>query len=379
MSTGPQTPSQYVPSTPLSHQQSYPPQHYEKFSTSTFFQSPGHHVHSTPHGTSGMSHYQQPGGYGSAVPGGGSGGAASTGPSTQLIPSSSTNIHNMIPSEYYYEERSKLEKLNFDLKMKIFHLEEQQKSNLEETKKQDLLLDSSKAELLDYKLQLEEKEIELEQRNLLLLKAKNAIENLKHEIEKSKQELSRCQDLETRVLKLKELNDEMDLDSKQQVMILEHELERMYDVMKGKEQEKIVLEERLKQLEDNFQSQGQRLQETMTDKIRVEERIKQLTIHVQNNDEEITQCYAQIDLLKIQLIEENEQQDKLKVRRFPSFIRGFSSSFARIVHFSAIYPSFIAQFPYFNIIIFFFCEIVTNERIEFFQNNHGRTISFKDY
>ena len=86
------------------------------------------------------------------------------------------------------QERQNLEKANFDLKMKIFYLEDALKRFTGE----DADLDGSgtgrgpNKSYEDMKKEIEEKNNEIEQKNVLILKAKAAIEALKAETQKFK-------------------------------------------------------------------------------------------------------------------------------------------------------------------------------------------------
>lgn len=91
------------------------------------------------------------------------------------------------------EEKQKLEKENFDLKMKIYYLEDNLRQTAEGTASNEI--DELRSENSSFRLRLEEKEIDLEQRNHLLIKAKGAIESLKSELDKMK---IQCNDKSTR-------------------------------------------------------------------------------------------------------------------------------------------------------------------------------------
>lgn len=104
--------------------------------------------------------------------------------------------------------------------------------------------DALKNEMMDLKLQLEEKTIELEQRNLYMVKAKTAIDALKLEIERLKNDAERQNDLEERVRKLKQMNDDIEMDYKQQMMVLENEIQNLNQRLSLKDKEKEIVDER---------------------------------------------------------------------------------------------------------------------------------------
>jgi hypothetical protein len=87
------------------------------------------------------------------------------------------------------DEKAWLEKNNFDLKMKVYYLEENLKKISDSggghgAQHQADYTEELRAENTSLRLQVEEKCIEMETRNTLLVKAKTAIETLKHEIGK---------------------------------------------------------------------------------------------------------------------------------------------------------------------------------------------------
>ncbi len=143
------------------------------------------------------------------------------------------------------EDRQRLEKNNFDLKMKVYYLEENLKRYQDGEQTYDVQSDSAKSEITNLKLQLEEKHIELDQRNLILMKAKSAIEALKFELERLRAENERQHDLEERMRKLKQLNDEMDSDFRAQITQLEIQLAASRQLANSKEQEKTYLDDKL--------------------------------------------------------------------------------------------------------------------------------------
>jgi hypothetical protein len=81
------------------------------------------------------------------------------------------------------DEKHDFEKENFDLKVKIFNLEESMKNLTLQTTIPHLDAESAKSEVAKMKLIIEQKDLELEQRNILLSKARDAINALKGGIE----------------------------------------------------------------------------------------------------------------------------------------------------------------------------------------------------
>lgn len=143
------------------------------------------------------------------------------------------------------EEKARLEKSNFDLKMKVYYLEESLKKMNEGVHMHDMQSEHARTEINTLKLQLEEHQVDLEQRNLLLIKSKSAIEALKAEIERLRREVAQQQELEERVRRLKQLNDDTETDYRLQIAQLESQLENTRQQLIIRETERNSKEEQL--------------------------------------------------------------------------------------------------------------------------------------
>lgn len=154
-----------------------------------------------------------------------------------VVPNGQTFLGNLREEA---DEKQQLEKSNFDLKMKVYYLEE----NLRKLSSQTALGEDTKGDVTSLKLQLEEKTIELEQRNLLLLKAKGAIEGLKGEVKRLKTESGKSEDLEERVRALKQSNDNMEAEYRMQLTRLEHQLATTRQALTTNDQQRIAIDER---------------------------------------------------------------------------------------------------------------------------------------
>jgi chromosome segregation ATPase len=143
------------------------------------------------------------------------------------------------------EDRQRLEKSNFDLKMRNYYLEENLKRIQDGEHTSSNQNESSRSEITSLKLQLEEKNIELDQRNMILMKAKSAIEQLKAELERLRQENEKQHDLENRMRTLKQLNDDIESDYRGKVSQLEIQLAAARQLSNNKEQEKASVEHKL--------------------------------------------------------------------------------------------------------------------------------------
>lgn len=143
-----------------------------------------------------------------------------------------------------HDERQKLEKSNFDLKMRVYYLEEALKK-FQDTDLGNSDNDELASEVSTLRLDLEEKKIELERRNLLLIKAKGAIETLKNEMERLKSENDGFKDQEDRVHRLKQLNEHVEADYHAQIAELENQLAAARDIASARDRERINAEEKL--------------------------------------------------------------------------------------------------------------------------------------
>ena len=143
-----------------------------------------------------------------------------------------------------HEEKQRIEKSNFDLKMKVYYLEENLKRYQDGEHATDVQSEHLKIEISKLKLQLEDKQVDLEQRNLLLIKSKNAIEALKTEIERLRIDNNHQQDLEERIRRLKQLNEDIENDYRTQITQLEQQLQTTRQISDAKEIEKATSEDK---------------------------------------------------------------------------------------------------------------------------------------
>ena len=88
----------------------------------------------------------------------------------------------------FRNEQLRLENANYELKLKLHHLESNTKRGVSRIMDGIEIFPSSDKQSAVFLQQLDEKSVELEQRNLLLVRAKHAIEALKTELENSQQQ-----------------------------------------------------------------------------------------------------------------------------------------------------------------------------------------------
>lgn len=144
-----------------------------------------------------------------------------------------------------HEEKQRLEKSNFDLKMKVYYLEENLKRLQEGEHAGDVQTEHLRQENAKLKLMIEDKQVDLEQRNLLLIKSKNAIEALKVEIDRLRADNNHQQDLEDRIRRLKQLNEDIENDYRAQISQLEQQLQAARQLVDAKEIERVTSEDKV--------------------------------------------------------------------------------------------------------------------------------------
>ena len=211
--------------------------------------------------------------------------------------------------------KAELEKTNFDLKMRVFYLEEKL-TRLAGSEGAAGLIgsggDDGNSATNALRLQVEEKNIELEQRNVLLTKAKTAIEALKREIERNKAEHSRQQDLEDRVRRLKQASDEMEAEFQQQTAQLEGQLQQSRQACLAKDQATAELESKVSALELGLQQCRERLSDAGLEKDRLEEACLHARHRAEEMEEELLQLRAHCDLYSMRGDERAAEFDAMK-------------------------------------------------------------------
>lgn len=251
----------------------------------------------------------------------------------------SDGLHIMGNLRDEQEDKQRLEKSNFDLKMKVYYLEESLKRFQDGESMSDIQTDNQKVEISKLKLQLEDKQIDLEQRNLLLIKSKNAIEALKTEIERLRNENDHHQDLEDRIRRLKQLNEDIEADYRGQITQLEQQLSSARQLVDTRTIEKATSEDKMvryvfnaqhvlsifitlhalinmylpqSHLELSYEQIDHHLKDTQQEKRRIQEQLSAAQQKMSAMEDDITQSRAHMDLYRIELQELGEERDGLK-------------------------------------------------------------------
>jgi chromosome segregation ATPase len=211
-----------------------------------------------------------------------------------------------------YEERQKLEKNNFELKMKIYYLEESLKRYQDGEQSNDLQSVNHQIEIEKLKRQIDDKHIDLEQRNLLLMKSKNAIEALKIEVDRLRQDNEHAHDLEDRVRKLNQLNKDVENTYLEKISDMEFQLLSQRKVIENKDKERTTVEERLTNTDLSNQHLENKLRQLQDDKSSLSEQLVLSQHKVSKLEGELTQAITHADLYRIQLEECKNERDGVK-------------------------------------------------------------------
>jgi len=218
------------------------------------------------------------------------------------------------------EAKQALEKSNFDLKMKVYYLEENLRraaaAGVGGVVGSSSSSSSSSSELSalnsTLRVQLEEKNVELEQRAGMIRKAFAAIEGLKKEVERLRGETQSQHELEDRVRKLKTSNEGMESEFRVQLSALETQLQTARQTVTTKEKQRSELESRVSQLELSLAHANDRLEELRDDKDQVDEQWLQMQQRNSEMEEELTQARAHVDLYRIQYEEQVAEVENVK-------------------------------------------------------------------
>lgn len=211
-----------------------------------------------------------------------------------------------------YEERQKLEKNNFELKMKIYYLEESLKRYQDGEQSNDLQSVNHQIEIEKLKRQIDDKHIDLEQRNLLLMKSKNAIEALKIEVDRLRQDNEHAHDLEDRVRKLNQLNKDVENTYLEKISDMEFQLLSLRKVIENKDKERTTVEERLNNTDLSNQHLENKIRLLQDDKSSLSEQLVLSQHKVSKLEGELTQAITHADLYRIQLEECKNERDVVK-------------------------------------------------------------------
>lgn len=198
------------------------------------------------------------------------------------------------------DDKAWLEKNNFDLKMKVYYLEENMKKMIESGAGNSTHSDYAeelRAENTSLRLQVEEKCLEMEQRNTLLVKAKTAIETLKAEIGKLRADKLAHSDTESRVRSLIRENEELEAKHRFKMEQLEVQVATLQQAVNMKEHGSHASEEKLRSARSELEDSRRRCHS-------LEEDVRSLQKRLGDSHTELIETRSEVDSARIQLAEQ---------------------------------------------------------------------------
>lgn len=145
------------------------------------------------------------------------------------------------------------------------------------------------------------------------MKAKLAIEQLKKEIERYRTSELLQQDLESRLLQLKESNETTEADYRKQVIDYEVQLTTSKQLLTSKEQSITELEERLTQTDIAYQQIYERYKESRNEFDELQGQHMKTLQQISELENEITHLKAHVDIYKQQFNDQSFDSTSLRV------------------------------------------------------------------
>jgi centrosomin len=247
--------------------------------------------------------------------------------------SSSPSLHRSGNLREETEAKHNLEKENFDLKMRVYYLEEgvrktntlgggntsgpsvhghAQMDGNSNSFGDTLPMHSDSVSSLH--LQLEEKNLELEQRDMLLTKAKTALEALKKEILKMKTDHDPKQvaDAEERIRKLKEANEQIEHTSKAQLQDMEGQLVEARQNLHFRDNSISDLTTQNEKLTLQVETLEERCKEAREECDNAQQHTFLVNQKCERMEEELTQARAHVELYRMETDEAQKEAEHLK-------------------------------------------------------------------
>jgi DNA repair exonuclease SbcCD ATPase subunit len=211
-----------------------------------------------------------------------------------------------------YFERQRLEKDNFDLKMKVYYLEESLRKVSTASVASPEYDTVTLSENSLCKMQLDERTAELDRRNVLLMKAKTAIDSLKTELQRLKAEEKTSSNFEERLEILRQSNDDIEVKYRTQFVEIDAELAATRESVETLQREKERTEEALADMTYS-------VRKLESDNAAFEEEKKLLEIRMQGcrdlaseKEKELSATFAKLEFCHVQLGDQEEQLEILE-------------------------------------------------------------------
>lgn len=217
---------------------------------------------------------------------------------------------NISDSEYVKQ----LEKATFDLKMKLFHMQQQQQSS--RTSSQAFDHDSQTTLQLQRTVmaQLEQKEKELDQKNALLAKAKGLIDLLKLENRNLQQSHENEVEVKQQLEELRHRHEEVELEFRKQCIEHDVQMKSIQSHLLTKEQEVSLLEDQLQNLDVSYQQMYEKFKEANKESILLQDKYSKSHQLVSQLEDELIQQKTHVSLLSDQLLESSQSNQRANER-----------------------------------------------------------------
>ncbi|CAK9019241.1 CDK5 regulatory subunit-associated protein 2 (CDK5 activator-binding protein C48) [Durusdinium trenchii] len=202
-------------------------------------------------------------------------------------------------------EVEKLSKENFNLKLRIFYLEER----VAKLRKGGETDESLQQEILEQKVLLEEKQQELDSRNLLLVKARNAIEGLHTDLALCKAELEDCRAQKVSVEELQAKDEEIDALKHKLRQVEEREHKHGENVLvlnnqlRDATEQRQLSEQKLESIRAQCKELERQLQQTRSDKTVLEVEMKDQSSKLARALRDYQDSQAELENLRGRLVE----------------------------------------------------------------------------
>jgi chromosome segregation ATPase len=249
-------------------------------------------------------------------------------------PSSPGTTHNISEGNLRDAEAAMtfLEKENFDLKMRVYYLEESMTGGMSGASEMDgsgrnrsrsngrdhvsSVDGDANLKISELHLELEEKKAELEQRNMLLTKSKEMMEKMKSEmvdIRKDADPRGR-EEMQERIVKLKQANEDMEKTRHEQVNELEATVAETKQLVFHKDQEIATLMTKVEQLQLDVAHKEDRLTEARDQHDRDQQHILLVNTKCEKMDEELVQARAHVELYRLETEDHRKEAEKLMLQ-----------------------------------------------------------------
>jgi chromosome segregation ATPase len=216
------------------------------------------------------------------------------------------------------ERVASLERMNFDLKMKVFYMEEQMRK-LSDSAGQEDAADELREQNNQLRGDLEERTLEVEQRNALLVKAKQAIEALKAEVAKLRSEDSsgsaaRLEEAESRVRAALRNAEAMEAKHAADCERLQLKISSLEQTLALKDQLLSSVDDKAKASTSSLSSVSAELDSAHATIAKLEDQCRSYQKKLQEINQQLIDCRSDCDIAQIELAEQIDVCNSLSQR-----------------------------------------------------------------